>query len=214
MNNSVWKDKHLQYQAQDWIDKPSIFAEEAIIHFPHSGDLLELGAGLGQDSRFFAKSGYSVIATDIETTILDVDKNKVSPDIESRIQFQQLDLRQPFPIDDNSFQIVYAHLALHYFDKETTQKIFSEIHRVLKPHGIFAFLVNSTDDPEYGAGEVLEADYYMVDDKAKRFFSIGTVNELITDEYDILLLDNRGETYKDRDKGVHNLVRCVAKKKL
>lgn len=213
MSNTPWQDLHKHYQGQEWIDKPSIFAEEALVHFPHSGDVLELGAGLGQDSRFFAEAGYRVIATDIEQTILDVDQLKVSPDIAGRIQFQLLDMRQPFPIADESFDIVYAHLSLHYFDNATTKQIFAEIVRTLKKGGIFAFLVNSTADPEYNNGTRLEEDYFMIDDTPKRYFSIDSVSQLVMDTFDTILLDDKGETYKYRAKGVHNLVRYIGKKK-
>jgi SAM-dependent methyltransferase len=213
MAKNVWKDLHQDYRTRDWIDKPSIFAEQILDLLPHSGDLLELGAGLGQDSRFFAEAGYNVIATDLEATILDVDKSRVSPDIQSRIQFQQMDLRQPFPIDDASFDIVYAHLSIHYFNNVATHAIFDEVFRVLKPGGVFVYLANSTDDPEYGAGTVLEPDYYLIEDNPKRYFSISSAQEF-AEKFETILLDNKGETYKDRAKGVHNLIRYIGKKPL
>ncbi|MEK7152399.1 MAG: class I SAM-dependent methyltransferase [Patescibacteria group bacterium] len=212
MVQGIWSDLHKSYGNQDWIDKPSLFAEDASNFFPHHGELLELGAGLGQDSRFFAEAGYNVIATDIEPTILKLDQKNIADDFRERIQFQQMDLRQPFPIEDKSFDIVYAHLSLHYFDTETTKRVFAEIERVLKPGGILAFLVNSTDDPEYGTGTLLEPDFYQIEKATKRYFSIDTVNELV-EKFDIKLLDNHGETYKDRKKGVHNLIRFIGKKR-
>lgn len=47
MNNSTWEKLHSSYVGTDWIDKPSIFAKEAIKHFPKNGKILELGAGQG-----------------------------------------------------------------------------------------------------------------------------------------------------------------------
>lgn len=213
MAKSVWQDLHKDYSGRDWIDKPSIFAEQVIDLFPHSGDLLELGAGLGQDSRFFAAAGYNVIATDLESSILELDQDKMSADIQSRIQFQQMDMRQPFPIEDQSFNIVYAHLSLHYFERAKTREIFAEIYRILKPEGVFAFLANSTDDPEYNDGFELEKDFFQIDKTSKRYFSIDSAREF-ADKFDVVLLDNKGETYKDRAKGVHNLIRFVGKKTL
>ena len=48
--NKAWSELHNNYKKRDWINKPSIFAEQAIKYFPSSGKVLELGAGLGQDS--------------------------------------------------------------------------------------------------------------------------------------------------------------------
>ena len=207
-----WSDKLNNYKEQPWIDRPSIFSEQAIEYFPHHGDVLELGAGLGQDSRFFAEAGYTVVATDISGPVLEIDKRKVSADIQERLQFQELDISKPFPIEDKSFDVVYAHLSLHYFNTPTTRQVFSEIKRVLKPGGTLAFLVNSVDDPEYGEGTFISEDYYLIDHMAKRYFSEDSVRDFVED-FDIELLDNHGETYKDRAKGVHNLIRFVGKKK-
>lgn len=60
--NSVWKELHSSYQEQDWIKKPSLFAETVIQYFPKSGKILELGAGHGQDTVFFTKQGYEVVS--------------------------------------------------------------------------------------------------------------------------------------------------------
>jgi len=43
--STVWQDIHKNYKEQDWIDKPSIFAEQALPYFPKNGRVLELGAG-------------------------------------------------------------------------------------------------------------------------------------------------------------------------
>lgn len=211
-SQDVWADLHKRYRTQDWIDKPSLFAAQVVDYFPPQADILELGAGLGQDSHFFAEYNFKVIATDLEKTLIEIDERKQSPDVKERVQFLQMDMRQPFPCEDKSFDVVYAHLSLHYFDKATTRKIFDEIHRVLKPQGWLAFLVNSTDDPQYNTGKSIEPDYFFVDDKPKRFFSVESVRELVGD-YEIKILDNLGETYKDSAKGVHHLIRFLGQKK-
>ena len=65
MSDNVWSDLHKTYKQQDWIDKPSIFAEQAIKYFPESGRVLELGAGQAQDGCFFASQGYDVTAASL-----------------------------------------------------------------------------------------------------------------------------------------------------
>jgi SAM-dependent methyltransferase len=213
MTQGIWSDLHKNYQNQDWIDKPSLFAAQAIEFFPPHGKLLELGAGLGQDSRFFAEYGYEITATDIEPTVLEIDKRKISPDIKGRVDFQQMDLRHHFPFDDEAYDIVYAHLSLHYFSRLMTEQIFSEITRVLKKGGTLAFLVNSTSDPEYGKGNQIEPDFFQIEQATKRYFSTTSAAQF-TEGYEVELLDDKGETYKDSIKGVHNLVRFIGKKPL
>lgn len=211
--NKVWADLHEHYKDKDWIDKPSLFAETAVQYFPQSGKILELGAGQAQDSRYFADGGYTVISTDLESSAQDLVQAKLTDKQKKAITFQVVDLREELPFDAASFDVVYAHLSLHYFDYETTVRLFGEIQRVLKPGGVFAFFVNSVHDPEYNTGEKLEADYFQIDQTAKRYFSVETARDF-TKYFDTNLLDDLGETYKDREKGVHNLVRYIGKKKL
>ncbi len=211
--DNIWSDLHKNYKAQDWIDKPSIFAETAIAYFPNAGKVLDLGAGQGQDSRFFAGHGYDVVSTDIEETALEENKRKINDTIKNKITIMKVDLSEELPFEKESFDVVYAHLSLHYFDYETTIRLFVEIQRVLKPGGIFAFFTNSTSDPEYNSGSKLEEDYFQVDKTAKRYFSVDTARAF-TKYLDTNLLDNHGETYKDAAKGVHNLIRFIGTKRL
>ncbi|HRF28965.1 MAG TPA: methyltransferase domain-containing protein [Candidatus Saccharibacteria bacterium] len=212
---SYWERVHTQkYDGKDWTKKPSIFAEEVIKYFPNSGLVLELGAGQGQDSTFFVQKGYSVISSDKEVSIIeraDANAHDFFEGSYGPMRFQVVDLEKRFPFGNNHFDIVYAHLSLHYFNIETTQQIFSEIYRVLKPSGVLGFLVNSVNDPEYGTGEQLGDSYFATEGTRKRYFSVESAKEF-TKEFKTILCDNKGETYKDREKDVHNLIRYVGQK--
>lgn len=212
MSNSIWQDKHQDYKEQDWINKPSIFAEQALAYFPKSGKILELGAGQAQDGCYFAEQDYDVTATDLEESVIELAKQKAATK-NIAIKLEKVDMSHDLPFENESFDVVYAHLSLHYFNRETTKQLFEEIQRVLRPGGVLAFLVNSVNDPEYKAGEELEPDYFQMSDSVKRYFSEGTVRKF-TQYFDVNLLDELGETYKDNAKGVHNLVRFIGKKPL
>lgn len=209
--DSVWSDLHSDYAQRDWIDKPSLFAETAIEYFPTSGRVLDLGAGQGQDSRYFAEHGYDVTSTDIEIKALELNRSKLSPELDGKLTVQELDLRGQFRFESATFDVVYAHLSLHYFDQETTLRLLQEIQRVLKPGGVFAFFVNSVHDPEYNSGPELEPCFFQIGKTTKRYFSIESTRQL-TQYLEVHLLDDLGETYKDRHKGVHNLVRFIGRK--
>ena len=205
--NNVWQDIHQNYKQQDWIDKPAIFAEQALPYFRKGGKVLELGAGQAQDSCYFAEQGFSVVSTDLEDSAIKLARQKVA-DRGVSVEVQKVDLREELPFDDASFDVVYAHLSLHYFDHETTTRLIGEIQRVLKPGGVLAFLVNSVNDPEYKQGKEIEPDYFQIDKTVKRYFSEATTRKY-TQWFDVNLLDELGETYKDAAKGVRNLVRFV-----
>lgn len=209
--SDVWSKIHADYKEQDWIKKPSIFAEQVIKYFPQTGRILDLGAGQGQDSRFFAKQGYRVVSTDISESALKLNRSKITGNLKDKITVQELDLSAEFPFKDGSFDVIYAHLSFHYFDKDTTLNIFNEIRRVLRTGGILAFLVNSVSDPEYKEGSEIEKDFFKVDKVTKRYFSVESTRDFI-EGFDTILLDDLGETYKDNAKGVHNLIRFIGKK--
>ena len=124
---------------------------------------------------------------------------------------EKLDLEQPFRLNNEEFSVVYAHLALHYFDAKTTERIFEDIYNILKPNGVLAFLVNSVDDPECETGKKIEENFFETDGTRKRFFNVKDAKKFAHD-FEVILADNNGETYKDTAKGIHNLIRFVGRK--
>ena len=205
-----WNKLHQHYSTQDWIDKPNIFAEEALEHFPKEGYILCLGDGQGQDGRFFASKGHKVLSTDISDSALEKNNQKIAELGLDNISTEKLDLTTDFPYEEATFDIVYAHLSLHYFTEEVTKKIFSEIRRVLKRGGILAVFVNSISDPEFNTGKRIEQEFFEIEGITKRFFSKYSMDYFAQD-FQVILLDDNGRTYKDEAKGVHNLVRFIGR---
>ena len=208
---SFWNKKHIDYSSKNWIDKPAIFAQEAVEFFPKRGKLLDLGAGQGQDSRYFAHLGYDVISTDFSETALRLSRKKAK---EERLKFKilKLDISTPLPFESEEFDIVYSHLALHYWDYEKTERIFSEILRVLKEGGVFAAIFNSIYDPEIVQLRKIGQSLYF-DDKikmARSYFSIPYMSDLIDDNFSIKMIDEKGRTYKDINE---KLFRFIGSKK-
>lgn len=206
-SNEYWQKQHRKYSTFDWIIKPSIFAQQIINLLPKNGKLIDLGAGQGQDSRYFAENNFQVTSTDFTQDALDISKSRSDS---LKIDYKNVDLAGSLPFDDSSFDIVYSHLALHYFDGKTTKNIFDEIYRILKKDGIFAAFVNTINDPEVAESEKIEEEYFLspVGIK-KRFFSVKYFRQLVGDKYQIEILDENGETYKD---SIKNLIRFVGKK--
>jgi SAM-dependent methyltransferase len=103
--------------------------------------ILELGAGHGRDTTFFASNRIEVEAVDyspIAVELLDkITKEKRLP-IKPRI----FDLRKALPFPDGYFDAIYSHMLVNMrFSLEDLQFIFSEIRRVLKPKGFNFFSV-------------------------------------------------------------------------
>ena len=134
--------------------------------------ILDIGGGEGKDSVFFAKNGYEVFCLDFSENAIksckeNVEKNKV----EDLVHPTPFDISIPLNFADETFDAVFAHLSLHYFDDRTTTKIFDQIKRVLKKGGMFFVRVKSIKDPLYGRGEKIGKDIFLLDGHIRHFFS-------------------------------------------
>lgn len=105
-------------------------------------DILELGCGDGRCAAAMSKAGFNVLATDI--SIVAIKKvASAMPDVATEC----VDMSNHLPYDAGSFDAVVSNLSSHYFSSEKTAEIYADVHRVLKPGGIFLLRVN--DDREY-----------------------------------------------------------------
>jgi 2-polyprenyl-3-methyl-5-hydroxy-6-metoxy-1,4-benzoquinol methylase len=94
--------------------------------------LLDIGAGLGESSVYFALQGAQVTAMDISTKMLEVTRQ-----LAAQHQVQLETLHSPshqLAQADESYDIVYCANLLHHVDITAT---LSEAARVLKPGGRF-----------------------------------------------------------------------------
>lgn len=150
----------------------SIFAKEAVPYLRGGSQILELGCGRGLDAMYFARCGHTVTATDFsEEAIAQARESWAEHPLAGRVDFQVMDMAEPFPYPDASFDAVYSHLSLHYFRDRVTRKVLVEIRRVLKPSGLLFVCCRSTSDPLYGRGRLIEKDMYELDGHVRHFFS-------------------------------------------
>lgn len=132
-------------------------------------EVLDLGCGVGNDTLYLTERGFKVIACDYSDVALKHLKEQLKS-----IETKWIDISNPLPFKNTTFDLVIADLSLHYFDEKTTIEIMKEIKRILKPNGHLLARVNSLQDKNYGVGngKKLEENYYFVEGYNKRFFSI------------------------------------------
>ncbi|MDO3680076.1 class I SAM-dependent methyltransferase [Paenibacillus ehimensis] len=163
-----------------------------------AGPILDLGCGAGNDTMYLTEKGYSVIACDRSAEALMLVQ-KLMPQAKT----ERLDLLRPLPFRDGSARAVVSDLSLHYFSWSDTGKIVAEISRVLEPGGQLWCRVNSTRDFEYGAGQgrLVEANYYELDGKHKRFFDRPQLEQLFQ-EWQVSFLQEQTMDRYDKPKVV------------
>lgn len=117
---------------------------------------LELGAGTGRDSLYFQQQGLQVTCIDFTEEMVRLCKEKGL--VAQLMDFHQLDF------DSDTFDAIFAMNCLLHVPKTQLDGVLEEVHRVLKPDGLFFCGV-------YGGREsegIWEKDFY----EPKRFFSM------------------------------------------
>lgn len=176
---------------------PSAFGEYALRFFPASARVLELGCGRGADALRMAQRGHTVLATDFAEPA--IAENIARFGDVANLEFRTLAISAPFPFDDGAFDVVYAHLSLHYFPDLETRAIFRDLRRILTPGGMLAFLCKSTDDPLYGRGEFIEPDMFDHAGHVRHFFSESYARLCLDGLFVIEELSTGRETFYERD---------------
>ena len=103
--------------------------------------VLEIGCGSGYGASFLAKSAASVVALDVDPTVIDEARNKYAS---SNLIYQQgSGLEIPYP--DASFDVVVSFEMIEHIERSEHKLLIQEIRRVMTPQGILAI---STPDHE------------------------------------------------------------------
>jgi SAM-dependent methyltransferase len=179
-------------------EEPSNFALLCINHMKANNvkKVLELGAGHGRDTIFFASNGIKVEALDYSSTAIDI-LNKIAE--EKRlpiIKSQTFDVaKNPLPFADGYFDAVYSHMLFNMrFSEEKLHFVFSEIRRVLKPKGLNFFSVRNSNDKSYGKGREVDKGIFDIDGFQIRFFTEKQIQGLVSTEgFEILWIKEEYE---------------------
>jgi SAM-dependent methyltransferase len=110
-------------------EEPSNFALLCFNHMKtnNAKRVLELGAGHGRDTTFFASNGIEVEALDYSVIVVDI-LDKIRKEKRLPIKAQFFDVKRPLPFPDSYFDAVYSHMLLNMrFSLYELHFIFSEI---------------------------------------------------------------------------------------
>jgi len=186
--------KKLDQQSQHWESNfsnkpemfglnPSLSAKKALKLFQEKkiGKIVEIGAGLGRDTIFFAKNSIHTIALDYSPSGIKVINQKAKKDnLSNYISTKLFDVREKLPFENNSIEACYSHMlycmALTTSDLE---KLNNEIYRILKPGGINIYTVRHTNDGDFQKGIHRGEDLYENDGFIVHYFSEEKVNSLL-----------------------------------
>ena len=186
--------KILNQQSQHWeknfSNKPEMFgltpslsAKKALKLFQKKkiDKIVEIGAGLGRDSIFFAKNSIHTTALDYSPSGIKIINQKTNKDnLSNYISTKLFDVREKLPFEDNSIEACYSHML--YCMALTTndlEKLNNEILRILKPGGINIYTVRHTNDGDFQKGIYRGEELYENDGFIVHYFSEEKVNSLL-----------------------------------
>ncbi|MEV0372455.1 class I SAM-dependent methyltransferase [Streptomyces sp. NPDC050636] len=158
---------------------PAVHAAEAF-RAAGSADVLELGAGHGRDTLYFARKGFAIQAADFSTTGLEQLREAAREQgVSERVTTTVHDVRDPLPLEDASVDAVFAHMLL-CMALSTTEihGLVGEVRRVLRPGGVFVYTVRHTGDPHCGTGTARGDDIFEHGGFAVHFFPRDLVDAL------------------------------------
>jgi len=179
-----------QYWEKNFSNKPEMFglepslsAEKALklFHEKKINKIVEIGAGLGRDTIFFAKNFIHTTALDYSASGIKVINQKTNKEnLSNYISTKLFDVREKLPFEDNSIEACYSHMlycmALTTSDLE---KLNNEILRILKPDGINIYTVRHTNDGDFQKGIYRGEDLYENDGFIVHYFSEKKINSLL-----------------------------------
>jgi len=186
--------KILNQQSQHWeknfSNKPEMFglepslpSKKALKVFQENkiSKVVELGAGLGRDTIFFANNSIQITALDYSPSGIKVINEKAKKqNLKNLISTKIFDIRKKLPFKDNSIEACFSHMlycmALTSIELE---ELNNEICRILKPGGINIYTVRHVGDGDYKKGIHRGEDLYENDGFVVHFFSKDKVNSLL-----------------------------------
>jgi len=186
--------KLLNQQSQHWesnfSSKPEMFgfepsysAKKALETFKKNNitSIIELGAGLGRDTIFFAQNGIYVHAIDYSLSATNIIKKRSKENnLEALIKVENYDIRKKLNFDNENFQACYSHMlfcmALSNQDLEDLNK---EIWRILKKDGMNIYTVRNQTDGDFKKGIHRGEDMYEMNGFIVHYFSENKIKELL-----------------------------------
>jgi len=128
-----WSDKTVDWYAENFGDDPSVFAVVNGVSLAETDDVLDISCGTGSALRALReKTSGRLVGVDFIERMID-HAIRLTP-VDKHIEYV-VSGAEKLPFKDQEFDIVFAINAVeHWTDMKAG---FAEVHRVLRPNGVF-----------------------------------------------------------------------------
>ena len=186
--------KLLNQQSQHWeknfSNKPEMFgfepsfsAKKALETFKKNNitNIIELGAGLGRDTIFFAQNGIYVHAIDYSLSATNIIKKRSQEkNLDDLIKVETHDIRKKLNCDNENFQACYSHMLFCMaLTNQDLKDLNQEILRVLKKDGFNIYTARNHMDGDFKKGTHRGEDMYEMNGFIVHYFSENKIKSLL-----------------------------------
>tara|TARA_B100000131_G_scaffold65508_1_gene61875 strand:- start:9 stop:662 length:654 start_codon:yes stop_codon:yes gene_type:complete len=186
--------KLLNLQSQHWesnfSSKPEMFgfepsysAKKALDLFKKNNitNIIELGAGLGRDTIFFAQNGIYVHAIDYSLSATNIIKKRSKENnLDALIRVENYDIRKKLNCDNENFQACYSHMLFCMaLTNQDLKDLNQEIFRILKKDGFNIYTVRNHTDGDFKKGKHRGEDMYEMNGFIVHYFSENKIKSLL-----------------------------------
>ena len=186
--------KLLNLQSQHWesnfSSKPEMFgfepsysAKKALETFKKNNitNIIELGAGLGRDTIFFAQNGIYVHAIDYSLSATNIIKKRSKENnLDDLIKVENYDIRKKLNCDNENFQACYSHMLFCMaLTNQDLKDLNQEIFRILKKDGFNIYTVRNHTDGDFKKGKHRGEDMYEMNGFIVHYFSENKIKSLL-----------------------------------
>ena len=186
--------KLLNLQSQHWesnfSSKPEMFgfepsysAKKALEIFKKNNitNIIELGAGLGRDTIFFAQNGIYVHAIDYSLSATNIIKKRSKENnLDDLIKVENYDIRKKLNCDNENFQACYSHMLFCMaLTNQDLKDLNQEIFRILKKDGFNIYTVRNHTDGDFKKGTHRGEDMYEMNGFIVHYFSENKIKSLL-----------------------------------
>ncbi len=146
-NKHYKKNSQVKKRKNNLIDAPyiEIYFKSLIKNSKKGLKILEICCGEGESSEAILKNYQDITFVDISKNSLDVFKKNCSSFLTKSISFKVCNM-EFLPFDNETFDIVACAGGLSYGNNKL---VLNEIHRILKPNGIFIAIDSLNENPIY-----------------------------------------------------------------
>jgi len=161
--HQAWNDRWQSETGRaGWLDPdPDVAAAVALLRGRGARRVLDLGCGVGRDACFLASAGFQVDAMDASASGLAYAAGQAR-DLDLQVNFRE-GLMTALPYADNTFDYALSFNVIYHGDSGVVGRAITEIHRILKPGGLFHGTMLSKRNVNFWRGTQIAPNTFVID---------------------------------------------------